>query len=77
MITFAANYTLVAGNNIKVDLSNFLASNYKPSHTIRNATTWFGNGEVFAFVETAGHFGFYATENASGSIFGQIVYFRE
>lgn len=77
MIVFAANYTLAAGNNIKVDLSNFLASNYKPSHTIRNATTWFGNGEVFAFVETTGHFGFYATENATGSIYGQIVYFRE
>ena len=77
MITFAANYTLAAGNNIKVDLSNYLSSNYKPSHTVRNATTWFGNGEVFAFVETTGHFGFYATENAAGSIYGQIVYFRE
>ena len=77
MITFGGNYTLAAGTNIKVDLSNYLSSNYKPSYTVRNATTWFGNGEVFAFVETTGHFGFYATENATGSIYGQIVYFRE
>lgn len=77
MITFGGNYTLAAGTNIKVDLSNYFSSNYKPSYTVRNATTWFGNGEVFAFVETTGHFGFYATENATGSIYGQIVYFRE
>lgn len=77
MITFGGNYTLAAGTNIKVDLSNYFSSNYKPSYTVRNATTWFGNGEVFAFVETTGHFGFYATENATGSIYGQILYFRE
>ena len=77
MIAFGGNYTLAAGTNIKVDLSNYFSSNYKPSYTVRNATTWFGNGEVFAFVETTGHFGFYATENAAGSIYGQIVYFRE
>lgn len=77
IITFGGYYTLAAGTNIKVDLSNYFSSNYKPSYTVRNATTWFGNGEVFAFVETTGHFGFYATENATGSIYGQIVYFRE
>lgn len=77
MISFGANYTLAAGTNIKVDLSNYFSSNYKPSYTVRNATTWFGSGEVFAFVETTGHFGFYATENATGSVYGQIVYFRE
>ena len=77
MIAFGGNYTLAAGTNIKVNLSNYFSSNYKPSYTVRNATTWFGNGKVFAFVETTGHFGFYATENAAGSIYGQIVYFRE
>lgn len=77
IISFGGNYTLAAGVNVKVDLSNFLSSNYKPSYTVRNATTWLGNGKVFAFVETTGHFGFYATENATGSVYGQIVYFRE
>lgn len=77
IITFGGNYTLAAGVNVKVDLSNFLSSNYKPSYTIRSAVTWFGNGEVFAFVETTGHFGFYASQATTGSVYGQIVYFRE
>ena len=77
MITFGANYTLAAGENIKVDLSNYLSDHYKPSFTIRSAVAWFGTGEVFAFMTATGYFGFYASQAMTGGVYGQLLFYRE